>query len=47
MKSPVLILPEAMQAMIALNKASEHAGVPTRTLHLVHLRASQINGCGL
>ena len=47
MKHPVMILPDAMQAMLALNAAVERAGVPKKTLELVHLRASQINGCGL
>jgi AhpD family alkylhydroperoxidase len=47
MKHPVMILPDAMQAMMALNAAVEKAGVPKTTLELVHVRASQINGCGL
>lgn len=47
MKNPVLVIPEAMQAILALGKSSEKGGVPARTLGLVHLRASQINGCGL
>jgi AhpD family alkylhydroperoxidase len=47
MKHPVMILPDAMQAMLALNAAIEKAGVPKTTLELVHVRASQINGCGL
>jgi AhpD family alkylhydroperoxidase len=44
---PALILPEAMTALQALNAATENRGVPARTLGLVHLRASQINGCGV
>ena len=40
-----MILPEAMQAILALNAAVKGAEVPAATLHLVHLRASQINGC--
>lgn len=47
MKNPVMVLPEALQALYALNRATENAGVPARTLALVHLRASQINGCGV
>jgi len=47
MGQPVMVIPEAMQAMMALNTASEKGGVPHKTLGLVHLRASQINGCGL
>jgi len=47
MKHPVMIIPEAMQAMMALHKSTQNAGVPERTLELVHLRASQINGCSV
>lgn len=47
MKNPVMIFPEAMQALMALGKATEHGSVPARTLDLVHLRASQINGCSV
>jgi alkylhydroperoxidase family enzyme len=39
--------PEAIQHLQALAKATEHAGVPAQTLALAHLRASQINGCGV
>lgn len=42
-----MIIPEAMQALLALGKSSEQGGVPPRTIGLVHLRASQINGCSL
>src|SRR4051794_30351989 len=45
MKNPAMILPDAMQAIMALNTATEKGGVPAMTLGLVHLRASQINGC--
>lgn len=47
MKNPVMIVPEALQALLALGAAVRKGGVPQRTLELVHLRASQINGCGL
>ncbi len=47
MKSPVMVLPNAMQALQALSRSSEHSGLPARTLDLVHLRASQINGCSV
>jgi AhpD family alkylhydroperoxidase len=33
--------------MQALGAAVARAGVPSSTLELVHLRASQINGCGV
>src|SRR5947209_18129138 len=45
MKSPAMVLPDAMQAIQALLKAIGKGGVPQATLELVHLRASQINGC--
>jgi hypothetical protein len=40
MKNPALIVPGAIQALQALGAATEHGGVPPRTHHLVHLRAS-------
>ena len=46
MKNPATIVPDAMQALLALGKSVEK-GVPSRTLGLVHLRASQINGCSV
>jgi AhpD family alkylhydroperoxidase len=45
MKNPAMIIPEAMQAIQALNAATGQGGVPPLTLGLVHLRASQVNGC--
>ena len=44
-KNPAVIFPGAMQAIQALHAAPEKGGVPAATLALVHLRASQINGC--
>jgi AhpD family alkylhydroperoxidase len=38
-------VPDALQAMLALAKAAAKGGVPQTTHMLVHLRASQINGC--
>src|SRR5438552_233323 len=38
-------VPEALQAMLALGKAALKGNVPRSTHTLVHLRASQINGC--
>src|SRR4051812_14315873 len=37
--------PETVQAIQSLLKATREGGVPQKTLELVHLRASQINGC--
>jgi len=45
MNNPAMILPDAMQAIQALHSATQKGGVPSTTLGLVHLRASQINGC--
>ena len=47
MKNPAVILPEAMRALLALGASAEKTGVPRKTLDLMHLRASQINGCSL
>lgn len=47
MKNVAALLPDALAPMQALGKAAEHAGVPERTFALVHLRASQINGCSV
>ena len=45
MSNPATILPDAMSGIQALLKATRKGGVPSATLELVHLRASQINGC--
>ena len=45
MKNPASVIPDAMQAIMALQAATEKGGLPSTTLALVHLRASQINGC--
>jgi AhpD family alkylhydroperoxidase len=45
MKNPATIIPEAMEPIQALLAAARRGGVPEATLSLVHLRASQINGC--
>jgi AhpD family alkylhydroperoxidase len=47
MTHPVFVVPEAMDALQALSKAVYKAGVPKETHDLVHLRASQINGCSV
>src|SRR5262249_940797 len=47
MKNPVMIIPDAMQALLALGASAKKGGVPSETLELVHLRASQINGCSV
>ena len=47
MKNPAFIVPGAMAALQALAASLEKGGVAKRTLDLVHLRASLINGCGV
>jgi AhpD family alkylhydroperoxidase len=47
MPNPVVLIPEAMQALIAVDKAVAGAGVEAKLLALSQLRASQINGCSL
>ncbi|KRV49113.1 alkylhydroperoxidase [Wenjunlia vitaminophila] len=45
MKNPAMVLPEALPAIQGMLEAAKAGGVPQATLELVHLRASQINGC--
>ena len=47
MDNPVFVVHAAMQALQDLGKAINASGVPPKTLELVSLRASQINGCGV
>jgi AhpD family alkylhydroperoxidase len=47
MSNPAMIVTEAMEPLQALWAAAQQGGVPARTLGLVHLRASQINGCSV
>jgi AhpD family alkylhydroperoxidase len=42
-----MLIPEAMQGLLAVNAATEKTGVPPGILGLAHLRASQINGCSV
>jgi AhpD family alkylhydroperoxidase len=46
-KNPEKLLPDAMQAVLALNSALEKSGLSPTILGLVHLRASQVNGCSV
>ena len=45
MTNPAMILPDAMMAIQALAAVTHKADLPAKTLHLTHLRISQINGC--
>lgn len=45
--NPAVLVPGAMQALQAVANVTRNGGISTRTLELVNLRASQINGCGV
>src|SRR5437870_13433049 len=47
MRNIAMIVPDAMKALQALKASAEKGGVPSRTLGIVELRASQINGCSV
>jgi AhpD family alkylhydroperoxidase len=47
MTNPALIVPDAMPALLAIGTVLKKSGAPSRLLELVHLRASQINGCSV
>ena len=47
MKNPAMIVPGAMEALQALAESAVQTDVSQRTRGLVHLRASQINGCSV
>ena len=45
--NPAMLMPDAMQAIMALNTTVEKSTVPPAVIHLAHMRASQINGCSV
>lgn len=47
MNHPAMLIPGAMDALMAFGKSAENGGLPRKTIGLVHLRASQINGCSV
>ena len=47
MTHPVMVLPDAMKALLALSKAAQSGTVAQTTHPLIHLRVSQINGCSV
>jgi len=47
MSHPAMTVPGAMDALQAVGKTVHDAGVPPLTLELMHIRASQINGCSV
>lgn len=46
MTNPATLLPGAVSGVQQIFKAMYSGGAPAATLELVHLRISQINGCG-
>ncbi len=44
MNHPAMVIPDAMKSLQALGAITKQ-GLPEKLLELVHLRASQINGC--
>ena len=46
-KNPALSVPGALEALQQFGASATAAGIPETTLYLVHLRASQINGCSV
>jgi AhpD family alkylhydroperoxidase len=47
MGNPAVVIPEAMQALMALGGLPAKTGLSPLLLELVNLRASQINGCSV
>ncbi|MCX4820884.1 carboxymuconolactone decarboxylase family protein [Streptomyces sp. NBC_01142] len=47
MGNPALVVPNAIKPLLALGRAAAATGIPSATLELVNLRASQINGCSV
>ena len=45
--NPAFAVPGVMDALTALHKAISRVGLSAGMLELMHLRASQINGCGV
>ncbi|HUA98506.1 MAG TPA: carboxymuconolactone decarboxylase family protein [Terracidiphilus sp.] len=46
-KNPAMLIPGSMETLQALGKLTENTGLPQKTVGLIHLRASQINGCSV
>ena len=44
---PAMVVPGALPALQAVGAAIASSGLPERTIDLVNLRVSQINGCGV
>jgi AhpD family alkylhydroperoxidase len=44
---PAMSVPGALEALQRFGASATNAGIPKTTRYLMHLRASQINGCGV
>jgi AhpD family alkylhydroperoxidase len=47
LENPALSVPGALEVLQQLGASASNAGIPETTLYMVHLRASQINGCSI
>ena len=47
MTNPAMLLPDAMQPLMALSAVLEKSDLPATLRGLVHLRISQVNGCSV
>jgi AhpD family alkylhydroperoxidase len=47
MPHPAMVVPGAFQALLDLSKSAEKTGIAPALIELVHLRASQVNGCSV
>jgi AhpD family alkylhydroperoxidase len=45
MTNVATLVPDSLHALLALSKSAKGGGLPPETATLIHLRASQINGC--
>ena len=46
-QNPVMVIPAAHAALRRFSEATAKAGIPETTHYLMHVRASQINGCSV
>ncbi len=47
MGNPAFVVPGAMEALQAFGKVVQDSGLAAKTIELINLRASQINGCSV
>ena len=45
LRNPAMLIPDALPILQSAGQAHQHVDIPPKTQHLVHMRASQINGC--